>query len=382
MRKLTMSAFCQSVATLLLPAIVFGYAGYSNVHLLLKDSATAQAAPIEAVSISGMLDGEVTKDWDSLYKQQLPHRDVSVGLAGSARYKVFGTGRKGVVVGTDNWLFTNEEFKHVEIPEITKAVEHISAVKQRLDSMGIALIILPLPAKSDILGEYVPAPLKSDAMASAYTAFMSGLAQAGIQLVDSKKEFVAQNDLEKLFLKSDTHWTPIGARFAAIATRNAVNKLGLDLEPGQVTVSPQNSISIWGDLTKFITLPDYATGLGFKPEIVELFRTQIKASDNSVDVFGEQSSAPVMLVGTSYSANENWSFEDHLRQFLSVDVVNVAKEGIGPGVPMLDLLESDSLAEVKPRLIIWEFPVRYLGSKNLWHRNSDSAADISGESHV
>jgi alginate O-acetyltransferase complex protein AlgJ len=378
-----MSNFRKNFAHLLLPTIVFGYAACSNISLLFKSGLEVEAAP---VSISDMLDGEVTKDWDSLYKKQLPHRNVAVGLGGNARYSVFGTGRKGVVVGDQGWLFTNEEFKDIKDADIVDAVKNIREVQSRLEVMGIALVVLPLPAKSDIYSAQVPKRMQSDAMARAYNSFLIALKKSEVNVVDTKSHFIAYKDAADIFLKSDTHWSPIGAELASAATKISIDNLKLSLVQNQIEIVPEQPIEIWGDLTKFITLPNYAADIGLHPEKVPLFRTQTKSEEVGIDVFGTETSAPVMLVGTSYSANENWSFADYLRQSLGLDVVNVAKEGLGPGVPMLELLQSNTLTQGKPKIIVWEFPVRYLGNENLWKRTTavtvDHIATHAGDDNV
>jgi alginate O-acetyltransferase complex protein AlgJ len=365
-------------ATLLLPMVVFGYAAYSNASLLLGDGAKAETARIGTVSISGVLDGDVTHEFDSLYKNELPHRNAAIGLGGNARYALFGTGRKGVIVGADGWLFTNEEFKQIGPADIKDAVQHIADAKARLDSMGITLVVLPLPAKSDVYGYHLPERMKSDVMSAAYFEFLSALKVADIHTADARSALVARRYRDEVFLKSDTHWSPVGAQIASEATAAAISALGIELDPETVRVVSEAPVSLWGDLTKFITSPEYASEIGLRPEIVALFRTQMQTDDAGLDLFGEQVGVPVVLVGTSYSANENWSFVDFLRQSLSTDVVNVAKEGLGPGVPMMDLLNSDTLNTTPPKIVVWEFPVRYLGGASLWERkNTSGKIDVS-----
>jgi alginate O-acetyltransferase complex protein AlgJ len=364
-----MSTLRQHISTLLLPTVVFGYAAYSNSMMLAARGARAEAQQIGTVSVSGMLDGEVTRDLDALYKKELPHRDASVGLAGNARFALLGTGRRGVVVGRQGWLFTNEEFKPVDRNDIADAVRHIAGVKARLDAKGIELVILPLPAKSDVYSSQLPNRLQSDVMQSAYAEFLPALRAVGLHVVDARGALLAQKKRGNVFLKSDTHWSPAGARAASEAAAAAIGSFGLLPEPRQVAVIPEPPVSIWGDLTKFITLPEYAASVGIEPESVALFRTKMQSTETKLDLFGADAAVPVMLVGTSYSANENWSFADYLRQSLSADVVNAAKEGLGPGVPMLELLDSDVLNSDPPKIIVWEFPVRYIGGANLWERN-------------
>ena len=74
-----------------------------------------------------------------------------------------------------------------------------------------------------------------------------------------------------------------------------------------------------------------------------------------------------MLTGTSYSANELWSFSESLKAALGADVLNMAEEGKGPIAPMRALLASDTLRDSPPETVIWEFPIRYLGQPELWN---------------
>ena len=67
-----------------------------------------------------------------------------------------------------------------------------------------------------------------------------------------------------------------------------------------------------------------------------------------------------MLIGSSYSANSLWNFTGALQEALSREVVNFASEGKGPVLPMLDYLMSEDFTGKPPRLVIWEFPERYL----------------------
>ena len=89
----------------------------------------------------------------------------------------------------------------------------------------------------------------------------------------------------------------------------------------------------------------------------------VQAPDSSVDLFG-QSEASVVLVGTSYSANEKWGFEAALKSSLGEDIVNVAEQGEGPFKPMASYIGSASFRQAPPKLVIWEIPVRFMLSFN------------------
>jgi alginate O-acetyltransferase complex protein AlgJ len=370
-----MPSLRQYTSLLLLPTTFFGYALYANSALLMNAaSPEAQASEAKDMSLSYVIDGEATRDLDTLYKNELPHRAASVGLFGNARYALLGAGRKGVIVGEDGWFFSAEEFKSVSNADITAAVDRIAEVQRDLDARGIRLVLAPLPAKSDIYAEEVPSLVRGPAMAEAYNAFAAALKDRGIVTADTRPALLAAKPFGEVFLKSDTHWSPSGAKATAEAVQTSLQVAGIALPAESVTAQWQTPVSLWGDLTKFVTSPDYAPTVGLTQESVPIYRTTVNAAADGADIFGDDTAVPVMLVGTSYSANENWSFADFLRQSLRADVVNVAKEGLGPGVPMMDLLAGSALDETTPTVVVWEFPIRYLGTKTLWQRDGDAKA--------
>ena len=371
-----MPSLRQYTALFLLPSAFFGYALYANSALLTSAaSPAAQASEAKDLSLSYVIDGGATRDLDTLYKNELPHREASVGLFGNARYALLGAGRKGVIVGEEGWFFTAEEFKGIPTKDIDDAANRIAEVRKNLEARGIKLVLAPLPAKSDLYAEEVPSLVRSSAMADAYRDFSAALLQRGITVADTRAALLTAKPFGEVFLKSDTHWSPAGAKATAEAIQSSLQKSGIAFQPQELTAQWQTPVSIWGDLTKFVTSPDYAPSVGLAQESVPIYRTSVNAEASGTDIFGDDTTVPVMLVGTSYSANETWSFADFLRQSLRADVVNVAKEGLGPGVPMMDLLAGTALDESTPTVVVWEFPVRYLGTKTLWQREGENTAE-------
>jgi alginate O-acetyltransferase complex protein AlgJ len=70
-----------------------------------------------------------------------------------------------------------------------------------------------------------------------------------------------------------------------------------------------------------------------------------------------------VLVGTSYSANDVWSFNSSLKLSLQQDVLNKAEEGKGFVIPMRNYLASLDSQALAPKLVIWEIPIRYFVAK-------------------
>ncbi len=364
-----MATLRQHTATLLVPTIFFGYAIYANSALLMSSAApAANATERKDLSLSYVIDGNATRDLDALYKNGLPHRDPSVGVFGNARYTLLGRAAR---VSSSAMKAGSSRRKNSSMSPRRGSRKPPTGSRpsaKQLEAEGIKLVLAPLPAKSDIYAEELPSMMQSTAMSDAYGAFTAALRERGIAVADTRSALLKAKPYGQVFLKSDTHWTPNGAKATAEAIQTAIEAAGIDLPDQPVSAEWKPPVSIWGDLTKYVTSPDYAPRAGLSQENIPIYRTSVSADAAGGDIFGDSSSVPVMLVGTSYSANENWSFPDFLRTSLSTDVVNVAKEGLGPGVPMLDLLAGSALEETKPDVVVWEFPVRYLGTKTLWER--------------
>jgi alginate O-acetyltransferase complex protein AlgJ len=97
------------------------------------------------------------------------------------------------------------------------------------------------------------------------------------------------------------------------------------------------------------------------------------SDDVATDLFGA-GGADVVLVGTSYSANADWSFVEVLKTALGRDVLNYAEQGQGPARPMLAYLASPDVQDAPPQVVIWEFPIRYLADPTIWDALADKVA--------
>ena len=104
--------------------------------------------------------------------------------------------------------------------------------------------------------------------------------------------------------------------------------------------------------------------VGPDSETIETFETR-RSDARSLGLF-EEVDTPVVLVGTSFSARDDFHFLGFLKSELRADVLSYAKEGQGPFVPMDVVLQSTALAEARPQFVIWEIPERYLDT---WSQN-------------
>lgn len=338
----------------ILPVVFFGYAPLAN--LAYFEEPGSKLAPFDM----GVLKGTLTASFDSAYKTAMPHRDASIGLIGAARYILAGEGRSGVITGKDGWLFTSEEARP-PVEDLNQTLDQIANIRRGLAEMGATLVMLPVPAKMDIEADKANAPELSAYMERLYTDFLGELDRAGITAVDTREALLAVGDTA--FFATDTHWTVDGAKAVArtVATSGLV-ALG-DTEMAVETVPTK---TLTGDLVSYITTDGFAPLVGLAEEHVTPFLANAPETTDLGDLFGPQA-VDIVLIGTSYSANPDWSFSEALKVSLKSDVLNAAAQGQGPVKPMMDYLASDGFRESPPKVVIWEFPLRYLTDPTLWN---------------
>jgi alginate O-acetyltransferase complex protein AlgJ len=347
---------------LLLPTVFFGYAVAANADLVLEGD-WAGLKP----SLNGYLHGDMAREVEEVYKTGLPHRAPSIGLLGAMRYKLLGVGKPGMIVGSNEWFFTEEEFapETNSADRIARSVTEIVRVRDRLAEHGTRLVLVPLPAKSDVYAEQVSGVFDGRAAHDQYSGFVSRLTQAGVRIADTRAVLVDGKARGPVFFKTDTHWTPHGAELVAEAVAGSLEPHE-DWEETDFRLAETETVSFWGDLVSFVTDEDYGSLAGLEQERATLWLASAPEEGGLTDLFGAETEFPVVLVGSSYSANPTWSFAEFLKVRLAVDVLNVAEEGVGPGTPMFTYLNGSEFAEQKPKLVIWEFPTRYIAQDLLW----------------
>lgn len=243
---------------------------------------------------------------------------------------------------------------------------------------------MPVPAKSDVYRTEAARAEMSEEMASTYAEFLTALGEAGIPVVDTRPALMAASADQRSYFTTDTHWTREGAAAAAQSVA-ASGLIALGADTYAAEEKPEAVFT--GDLVSYVTTDQLAPMVGLAAEhVTPMIAMPVaepavaSAADifaaPQADIFGG-AAAQTVLVGTSYSANPNWSFAESLKIALSSDVINYAKEGQGPARPMFDYLASDDFAAAAPATVIWEFPVRYLSDPAIWdHSDTGGTHEI------
>jgi alginate O-acetyltransferase complex protein AlgJ len=352
--------------------------------LVLATVALARAWGFRPDGGDGVLRGKLAHAFESHYDAVFPARTFGVSLWAAIDFVFFHEGRPGVVLGRDGWLYTDEEFKLADGArnDLERNLALVGWVHRELARRGIALVVAVVPAKARVYPEHLDRRTPPALHRELYADVETALSAEGIESANLLAPLEIGKAREPTYLRTDTHWTPFGASIAAEAVADSARSAKLDANAEFRTVA-NGETTHRGDLFNFLPLDPYFAFLLPPPEKVDAFKTEA-VGDGGGGLLGDASSAPVALVGTSYSAESQWNFAGALKAALHADVMNYAKDGEGPFAPMLRYLESDDLRTAPPRLVVWEMPERYLlahQSLDAFHVPADVfVADAGGKS--
>ncbi len=305
-------------------------------------------------------DGSWNRAFERGFEEGLAVRGPAVAFWALLRYGLFAEGNRGVLIGREGWLFTAEEFQEARELQASLQVD-AAAVRQasvELAARGIRLVVALVPAKARVYSEKLGRYTLPAAAAARYRQALELLASLGVSAPDLLAPLQEARRGGEVFLRSDTHWTPLGAGVAAEALAGMVNLfLSAAGSPRALFASSEGPPQEYrGDLLNFLPLGPFRN-LGPRPDLVRPRLTAAK--EEPAEGLFDQPAIPVVLVGTSYSAGELWNLEGALKTEVEADVLNVAKQGLGPLAPMRDLLAGPVLKEVRADVVVWEIPERY-----------------------
>lgn len=348
------------------------YTGFFSTVMLGTSLGTAvyfddKQALSDVTDKATLMDGKMAKQTEAVYDNALLVKQVGVNFWTALQYRLFSEANDGLLIGRDGWLFSTEEF--VVPGEAEQALKNnlafIRWTHQQLTDQGVTLLVTLLPAKARVLEEYTgrhqPAQLHQRLYSQALTTLQGG----GVNVIDTLAAFRAEGSADALYLKTDTHWTPQGAQKVALQAASDLKVLQpeLQLSVADFVTDISGTTSHRGDLLNFLPLSPWFDDLMPAQEPLQVMQTYQRGDVTAVSdaLFGESLSAPeVALIGTSYSADSKWNFAGALKQHLASDVINLAEEGRGPVLPMLNFLQQQFTSMPELKIVVWEIPERYL----------------------
>ncbi|PCJ51459.1 MAG: hypothetical protein COA79_26205 [Planctomycetota bacterium] len=284
--------------------------------------------------------------------------------------------KERVIVGKDGWLFFSGELRHLsvgkfwgkEAEKVSKAsrkkyadpLPAILEFKKQLDSVGVELLLVPVPAKSMIKADKISTntKIKLIRLDKHHQSFYKLLQEKGVAVLDLY-ELLSKDGS---YCKTDTHWSPEACASVAKLIYDKYSKKYWQLKSSKKKMTlKKGTLKIKGDLLKESS-----------KEKEELSLNWVYEGEKPVK---QNRKSPVLLIGDSHTLvfsvggdmhTRNAGLADHLAyQFKNgIDVVGV--RGSGVTVPRIDLARrKDNLGG--KRLVIWCFSVRqFTESTNGW----------------
>lgn len=309
-----------------------------------------------------VLDGRLALDFEHFITREHPYRNVSLNSWSAMELSLFKSGKPGLVIGHQDWLFSAEEFPLPSLRErnLRENVAQIRGIVDALERKGIRTIILPIPAKAEVYGEHVPVALRSHVMQMATVSReLDAHKLAWIPILYPLT--AARLRGEETFFRTETHWTPDGAKVAASAVASWLDANALQKWPRQdFQASAGARRALESDLESYLPLrPHFSELLPPAESYIPYKFNQTEVARDESALFSETAN-PVAIVGTSYSADDRWDFPGWLRVGLGTDIDNISEKGKGPFDPMARFMKMVESGKSGAKVVIWEMPVRSL----------------------
>lgn len=304
------------------------------------------------------IDGQLMREFEAHFDQTFFLRDFAIRQWSNVQYLLFDEGTSGVILGKQGWLFSNQEYLWPQDFELAfeHQLDHISTVQQQLSRDGIRLILLPVPLKVGVYQQHLVSRPDSRIL-TLHDTFVDALKHRGIEVANIHADLNESSEQVPTFVRTDTHWTPEGARQAARSLARQYPDLISDVP---FVSRPMGDVVHQGDLLNFINFaPELAPDF-FAPVQLQAYETtqKVQAFDEQ-SLFGDQTPS-LVLVGTSYSQMDLWNFPGFLKEALQQDLVTIALQAKGPNQAMQEFITSDLATSMTPHTLIWEYPVRTL----------------------
>lgn len=328
-----------TLSTLGIAALAVGLSVTAFAHTETKDPT------------AGWFNGTYQRGFEERFETSVPAHSNAVELWAATKWMLFNEPATGAIASKDGWLFTAEEFTEPEVSRDLAA--ELTKVKTALAKDGITLVPVVVPDKARMNAGRLERG-RSPGFSTRYDIAMETIEDAGLIGIDLRDAL----RFDASFMRTDTHWSPEGARRAAETISEALSDLQIPRSLVETVLTGTEKFD--GDLLAFVATGVFREQVGPAPELIDTFETTVASNGGLFD----DTSIPVALVGTSFSAKPAFHFEGFLKQALQADVLNVSRVGQGPFKPMDLFLNDIRTISNLPSIVIWEIPERFLTSRS------------------
>lgn len=249
-----------------------------------------------------------------------------------------------------------------------QTVEHLAEMAKALEKNGTTLVYVPLPTKSQVLPELVPARASlygfdAGIATEIYDDVVRRLKERGVAAVDIATPMRNNNRNgfgEYSFFEADFHWTAHGADVAAKAIGEALKALPAygDVTPVRFDmreVPPPEEFSSMRELLQKHCVSHVPAVTAHTYETIRVEDPTAEAG--SMDIFGSSDEATIALIGTSYSDKPISNFSGYIEHWTGVPVENYSISGGNQFGSIISYITSREFQERRPRFLIWENPI-------------------------
>ncbi|SFP56494.1 DHHW protein [Oscillibacter sp. PC13] len=168
-------------------------------------------------SWAALTDGSYTADVEAYFADQFPLRDGWTGLKARVEQLLGKREFHGVYLCGDTLI------SKVETPDETLVEKNLSYVRRLAEKTEIPVTLGFIPSAAEIWKDKLPAGAESWDQ----SAFLEQAAGVGVPMVDLKTTMEAHAG-EKIFYRTDHHWTSLGAFYGANAVLDALGRESLN----------------------------------------------------------------------------------------------------------------------------------------------------------
>ena len=321
--------------------------------------------------------------------------DAAAGFREACARKAAAAGSSMAIAGTDGWLFLANELRHVGVgqfwgegaakvskatrPQDADPLPGILDFKRQLDTLGIELILVPVPPKAIIYPDKVadtvatPAEGKVPARLDAvHQEFYKLLREKGVNVLDLTDDFLANRltDDGPIYCRQDTHWSGLACNLAAKRIAGIIRQKDWYQGVKQTKYDPRVvSVTSSGDLWS-------ALGESARPERETLKLRTIHTPGG--DTVMPDRESPVILLGDSHNLvfqaggdmhATGAGLADQLAYELgfAVDLQGVRGSGATPArINLYRRSSAEPRYFAKKKVIVWCFSAREFTESQGW----------------
>ena len=260
-------------------------------------------------------------------------------------------------------------------PEYADPLPAILDFKKQLDTVGIKLIFVPIPAKATIYPEMISEHTTTKRTDKQLQEFYEILRKHGVDVLDLTDLFLENRNTNSnpLYCKQDTHWSGQACVLAAKAIATHIGTPSwLDEIPKRKALLEARTVEITGDLWRKLGNTDLP-----KEQLQLTFVKTDGEALTSTQPFGRSwRDSPVVLLGDSHNLvfhagsgmhAQGAGLPDHLAYQLGFSVDVVAVRGSGATPSRLNLFRRQDNMKGK-RIVVWCLSVREFTEGQGWRK--------------